>query len=156
MYRRRPTSRLIRRVTAGIVLVGLAGCTGGTAAPQAPESDGSGSAQGTDSSNRYCQVNLAANTEAYQARFTVPELINAWGIAIRPQGAGGHVWVNAGGNSHEFVGDVTASADPKLRELFARHYSSRDCPCVIAAPEAPCAGWPTRRERTRLAGSTQP
>ncbi|MGH3912530.1 MAG: TIGR03118 family protein [Pseudonocardiaceae bacterium] len=68
--------------------------------------------------NRYCQENLAANAEAYQARFTIPEMVNAWGIAIRPQGAGGHFWVAAGGRSYEFVGDVTASADPQLRELF--------------------------------------
>jgi hypothetical protein len=46
------------------------------------------------------------------------EFINAWGIAIRPAGAGGHFWVTAGGWSFQFVGDVTASSDAALRTLF--------------------------------------
>jgi uncharacterized protein (TIGR03118 family) len=46
------------------------------------------------------------------------EFIDAWGIAIRPAGAGGHFWVTAGGYSFEFVGDVSASADASLRSLF--------------------------------------
>ncbi|MDQ3763281.1 MAG: TIGR03118 family protein [Actinomycetota bacterium] len=44
-------------------------------------------------------------------------MANAWGIAIRPKGAGGHFWVTARDASYEFVGDVSASDDPKLREL---------------------------------------
>jgi uncharacterized protein (TIGR03118 family) len=111
---RRQTSRLVRRAAVGFVLVGVAGCTGSTSAPEV----GSPQPSPGQSGNRYCQVNLAANTEEYQARFTEPELVNAWGVAIRPKGAGGHFWVAAGGHSYEFVGDVTASADPKLRELF--------------------------------------
>jgi uncharacterized protein (TIGR03118 family) len=67
--------------------------------------------------NHYRQVNLAANSEAYQARFTIPDMVNAWGVAIRPKGAGGHFWVTAGNASYEFVGDVTASGDQKMREL---------------------------------------
>jgi uncharacterized protein (TIGR03118 family) len=67
--------------------------------------------------NHYRQINLAANAEAYKAKFTMPDMVNAWGIAIRPKGAGGHFWVGAGNTSYEFVGDVTASADQKLREL---------------------------------------
>lgn len=39
-------------------------------------------------------------------------------MAIRPKGAGGHFWVGVGGTSFQFVGDVSASADPKLRTLF--------------------------------------
>lgn len=67
--------------------------------------------------NRYRQVNLAADTEAYHAKFTIPDMVNAWGIAIRPKGKGGHFWVAAGSKSYEFVGDVTGSAEPTLREL---------------------------------------
>jgi uncharacterized protein (TIGR03118 family) len=67
--------------------------------------------------NRYTQVNLAANSDEYQAKFTDPALVNGWGIAIRPKGAGGHFWVGAGGTSFEYVGDVTKSADPALRTL---------------------------------------
>jgi uncharacterized protein (TIGR03118 family) len=69
------------------------------------------------SDNRYAQVNLAASGADYHARFTDATLVNAWGIAIRPKGAGGHFWVGAGGTSFEYVGDVTKSADPALRPL---------------------------------------
>ena len=113
---------MIRRAAVCFVVVAVAGCTND---PVAPAGDPSVSAlpqpsaeQPAQPENRYCQVNLAANAAAYQARFTVPEMVNAWGIAIRPQGAGGHFWVTAGGNSYEFVGDVTASTDPRLRQLF--------------------------------------
>jgi hypothetical protein len=35
-------------------------------------------------------------------------MINAWGIALRPPGAGGHIWISNAvtGSSSEFVGDV--------------------------------------------------
>ncbi|GAA5083514.1 TIGR03118 family protein [Nocardia iowensis] len=68
--------------------------------------------------NRYAQTNLAANEAEYQAEFTFPDMVNAWGLADRPKGAGGHFWVGAGGKSFQFVGDVTASADPKVQKLF--------------------------------------
>ncbi|MFC7450425.1 TIGR03118 family protein, partial [Rhodococcus daqingensis] len=67
--------------------------------------------------NRYAQSNLAATGDQYAAPFTLPDMVNAWGVAIRPKGAGGHFWVGAGGTSFEFVGDVTASPDPALRQL---------------------------------------
>jgi uncharacterized protein (TIGR03118 family) len=68
--------------------------------------------------NRYAQTNLAANKPGYQAQFTDPDLVNAWGIAIRPKGAGGHFWVGAGGTSFQYVGDVRSSADSALQKLF--------------------------------------
>jgi uncharacterized protein (TIGR03118 family) len=46
------------------------------------------------------------------------EFIDAWGIAIRPAGAGGHFWVTAGGWSYQFVGDVASAADASLNRLF--------------------------------------
>lgn len=110
MRLRRRAARLVRRTVACLTVVGVTACSAGTTA-------GSASAPAL-SDNRYRQVNLAANAEAYQARFTLPEMVNAWGIAIRPKGAGGHFWVTAGDASYEFVGDVSASGDPKLRELF--------------------------------------
>jgi len=58
------------------------------------------------------------------------EFINAWGIAIRPAGAGGHFWVGAGGYSYQFVGDVTASPDASLRTLF------QDALAIVAVPGA--------------------
>ena len=68
--------------------------------------------------NSYRQTNLAATSAKYGAQFTIPDMVDAWGIAIRPAGAGGHFWVLGGGTSWQFVGDVTASVDPKLRTLF--------------------------------------
>jgi uncharacterized protein (TIGR03118 family) len=75
--------------------------------------------------NRFTQVNLVAS-DADNATFKPAlaaaerdaEFIDAWGIAIRPAGAGGHFWVTAGGYSFQFVGDVTASSDTALRTLF--------------------------------------
>jgi uncharacterized protein (TIGR03118 family) len=68
--------------------------------------------------NTYLQTNLAASSASYNAAFTFSDMVDAWGIAIRPAGAGGHFWVAAGGKSYQFVGDVTASATPALRTLF--------------------------------------
>jgi uncharacterized protein (TIGR03118 family) len=80
--------------------------------------------------NRYSQVNLAASTEAYKARYTLPDMVNAWGIAIRPKGKGGHFWVTAGAASFQFVGDVSASGDQAVREL------SQDSLKVVSIPGA--------------------
>lgn len=74
--------------------------------------------------NRYQQVNLLAD-KASQAAFapTQPSFaksegfINAWGIAIRPAGAGGHFWVTAGKYSYQFVGDVSSSSQASLQSL---------------------------------------
>ncbi|WP_280152102.1 TIGR03118 family protein [Piscinibacter sp. XHJ-5] len=53
------------------------------------------------------QTNLVANKASYQAQIVEPALINAWGIAIRPAGLGGHFWIGASsGQSIEYVGDV--------------------------------------------------
>ena len=56
----------------------------------------------------YTQTNLVASTDAYGASIIDPSLINAWGIAIRPAGLGGHFWVesNGAGTSNQYVGDV--------------------------------------------------
>lgn len=68
--------------------------------------------------NLYSQTNLAANKDSYHAQFTFSEMVDAWGLANRPKGAGGHFWVGAGGKSFQFVGDVHTSSDPKLQKLF--------------------------------------
>jgi uncharacterized protein (TIGR03118 family) len=75
-------------------------------------------AMGAEPGNAYVQTNLVANAPAYGAAFNTDErLINAWGIAIRPAGMGGHFWVTAKDKSFEYVGDVRAATDPKLRSL---------------------------------------
>ena len=68
--------------------------------------------------NAFTQTNLAATKASYGAQFTLPGMVDAWGIAIRPAGAGGHFWVTGGGTSYQFVGDVSRSADPKLKTFF--------------------------------------
>ncbi len=54
------------------------------------------------------QTNLVANNGNYGAAMVEPALQNAWGIAIRPAGFGGHFWVGAShtGQSIQYVGDV--------------------------------------------------
>lgn len=79
----------------------LAGCGGGDEEPR----------------NAYRMTPLVANNASYGARYTEPRFVNAWGIAIRAAGAGGHFWVLAGGVSWEFLGDVQASSDAALRTL---------------------------------------
>ncbi|MBI2800600.1 MAG: TIGR03118 family protein [Gammaproteobacteria bacterium] len=56
----------------------------------------------------YNQINLIANRATYQPQTVDPTLLNAWGIAIRPAGLGGHFWLtsNGDGTSKEYVGDV--------------------------------------------------
>jgi uncharacterized protein (TIGR03118 family) len=67
--------------------------------------------------NRFVQSNLVANTNTYHAQSLDKKLINAWGIAIRPAGAGGHFWVTGKDVSFEYVGDVQNSPNPELRKL---------------------------------------
>jgi len=68
--------------------------------------------------NNYVQTNFIANKAKYSPKIdTESKMINAWGIAIRPKGAGGHFWVTAKDVSYEYVGDVKASPDETLRVL---------------------------------------
>lgn len=68
--------------------------------------------------NGYEKTIFVANKEKYKPVFaTEKEFINAWGIAIRPKGAGGHFWITAKDISYEYVGDVTASEDKNLQPL---------------------------------------
>ncbi len=56
----------------------------------------------------YVQTNLVASSEAYAPQIVDPTLLNAWGIAIRPAGLGGHFRVTSNGTgvSTQWVGDV--------------------------------------------------
>jgi uncharacterized protein (TIGR03118 family) len=56
----------------------------------------------------YIQTNLVANSATYAPQIVDPTLLNAWGIALRPAGAGGHWWItsNGYGTSNEYVGDA--------------------------------------------------
>jgi uncharacterized protein (TIGR03118 family) len=78
---------------------------------------GCGSGDAPALQNSFVIKNLAATDPKYQAKYTIPNMIDAWGIAIRPAGAGGHFWVGGGGTSWQFLGDVKNHATPALRDL---------------------------------------
>jgi uncharacterized protein (TIGR03118 family) len=84
------------------MVIGLAACTSDDADKAAL--DGTGGHAGAG----YAQTNLVANWEAYKPQIVEPDLQNAWGISMRPAGAGGHFWITANGTgkSFEYVGDV--------------------------------------------------
>ena len=71
----------------------------------------------SSSKNQYTQTNLVANKAKYNAEAIDEKLINGWGIATRPAGAGGHFWVAGSGTSFQYVGDVQKSSDAKLQKL---------------------------------------
>jgi uncharacterized protein (TIGR03118 family) len=56
----------------------------------------------------FVQTNLVANNASYNPQIVNPDFSDAWGIALRPPGAGGHIWVNNAfnGDSDEYIGDV--------------------------------------------------
>ena len=94
---------------------------------------------GTDKEarNAYQQSNLVSDTASastFKPSFTrtlqADEFIDAWGIAIRPAGAGGHFWVGAGGYSYQFLGDLHGAADTALRQL------SQDALAIVKIPGA--------------------
>jgi uncharacterized protein (TIGR03118 family) len=62
----------------------------------------------TAAANHFVQTNLIATSASYGAVHTDPTLVNAWGIATRPAGLGGHFWITANGTglSSQWVGDV--------------------------------------------------
>jgi uncharacterized protein (TIGR03118 family) len=56
----------------------------------------------------FVQTNLVANSSVYNPQIVNPDFADAWGIALRPPGAGGHIWVNNAfnGDSDTYIGDV--------------------------------------------------
>ena len=58
--------------------------------------------------NSYEQINLVANRAEFKPEIIEPNLQNAWGLADRPAGMGGHFWITTQktGKSIEYVGDV--------------------------------------------------
>jgi uncharacterized protein (TIGR03118 family) len=58
--------------------------------------------------NAYVNTILVANDAKYHPQLVDKKMVDAWGIAIRPPGAGGHFWIAnaATGTSVEYIGDV--------------------------------------------------
>lgn len=56
----------------------------------------------------YVQTNLVANKAEYHPQIVDESVHDAWGIALRPPGAGGHIWISNAtkGTSTEYIGDV--------------------------------------------------
>jgi hypothetical protein len=42
----------------------------------------------------YVQTNLVSNSPDFHPQILDPLVVNAWGIALRPAGSGGHFWIN--------------------------------------------------------------
>ena len=69
-------------------------------------------AQTPDASNAFSQTNLVASDASYNPTFKVePNMRDAWGIALRPPGAGGHFWIDCAfsGYSFTYLGDVNGT-----------------------------------------------
>lgn len=73
--------------------------------------------------NYYKEERLVANKAKYLANTVDEKLINAWGIAIRPAGKGGHFWVPGKDITFQYVGDVRNASDEKLRKLHTDEIS---------------------------------
>jgi len=61
--------------------------------------------------NAYVKTVLVANDPKYHPQLIDKKMVDAWGIAIRPPGAGGHFWIAnaATGTSVEYIGDVNGT-----------------------------------------------
>jgi uncharacterized protein (TIGR03118 family) len=85
---------LLQWAAGSVVTLTLGGCGAGSSEINLP--------------NTYGETRLVASSSAYGAAMVNPGFVNAWGLALRPAGQGGHFWVTASGTSFEFVGDVGA------------------------------------------------
>src|SRR4051812_25932225 len=59
--------------------------------------------------NAYAPKILVANRSGFEAGALIdPHLLNPWGIALRPPGAGGHFWISNAGNASTstYLGDA--------------------------------------------------
>lgn len=61
--------------------------------------------------NAYVKTVLVANDPKYHPQLIDKKMVDAWGVAIRPPGAGGHFWISnaATGTSVEYIGDVNGA-----------------------------------------------
>ncbi len=58
--------------------------------------------------NGFLQTNLVADNSSFNPQIVNTNMLDAWGIALRPPGAGGHIWVDDAetGTSVTYIGDV--------------------------------------------------
>ena len=112
----RPISRRLALTGSAAALAGTGAGLGALLATGC--GGGSESTVVASAANKYAQTNLVANKASYNAQFLEPNFIDAWGIATRPAGAGGHFWVGGGGTSWQYVGDVKRSTTASLKPFF--------------------------------------
>jgi uncharacterized protein (TIGR03118 family) len=66
-----------------------------------------------DVPNAFVQTNLVSDSADYNPTYPTldPNMEDAWGIATRPAGAGGHIWVDNAftGTASEYIGDVNGT-----------------------------------------------
>jgi uncharacterized protein (TIGR03118 family) len=74
--------------------------------------------------NTYVRTHLVANSAQYAPQIIEPNLINAWGLAMRPAGFGGHFWLTGLTTSFQYVGDVNG------KPLAVDHLKTIDLPQV--------------------------
>lgn len=87
------------RSFTSLALLGLLAASQGASGQQDPAKAG----------NRFDQTVLVANRPEYKPTAFVDEgLINPWGIALRPPGKGGHIWVSNAGHASTtlYIGDA--------------------------------------------------
>jgi uncharacterized protein (TIGR03118 family) len=62
--------------------------------------------------NGFLQTNLVADDSSFNPQIVDPLMLDAWGLASRPPGAGGHFWVDNAetGTSVTYIGDVDGVA----------------------------------------------
>ena len=75
--KRRDFMRLSARATGALAALPLLHACGGGGESASP-------------GNSYRQANLVASSAVYKPLIVEPGLVDAWGLAIRPAGAGGH------------------------------------------------------------------
>jgi uncharacterized protein (TIGR03118 family) len=89
-----------------------------------------------ETGKQFVQTILVANNASFHPQFVNPEMVNAWGIAVRPPGAGGHFWINnaGAGTSVEYIGDVNGMPlhqdGLKSVTLDAPHFVDHGVPTV--------------------------
>ncbi len=108
------------------------------ACSHATKSSSSAQSQASDTKkdlNNFTQVNLVANRAEFKPEIVEPQMQNAWGLADRPAGLGGHFWVTAQktGTSLEYVGDVgsTKIFQDNLKTVDLIDHSKPDSPTGV-------------------------
>jgi uncharacterized protein (TIGR03118 family) len=106
----------------------------------------------------YLQTNLVANKAVYNPQIVDERMINAWGIALRPPGAGGHIWIsNAGtGTSSEYIGDVPGNPlhqdGLKLVTLDLPHFTDHGYAFVTGQAYNSASDFPGQPEEFHISG----